>query len=51
MIVLKRTHFGDQLHPSEEIEIVGSTGNVYTVSSVYRLPLPRSPRPIIPHLI
>ena len=32
MIVLKRTRAGTEAFPKEDIDLVGSTGNIYTVS-------------------
>ncbi len=32
MIVLKRTRSDTEAFPKEEVELVGSTGNIYTVS-------------------
>jgi hypothetical protein len=32
MVVLKRTRSGPEAFPNEEVELVGSTGNIYTVS-------------------
>ena len=32
MIVLKRTRAGTEAFPREDIDLVGSTGNIYTVS-------------------
>jgi hypothetical protein len=31
MIVLKRTRSGTEAYPREEVDLVGSTGNIYTV--------------------
>lgn len=36
MVVLKRTRSDTEAFPKEEVELVGSTGNIYTVRIQFR---------------